>query len=81
MDDWWFGELRVGPYGSWIKPHRPFLASYSRRDGSDTLHIKMLRKVRKEDFKVRYFEPDTIEVEISRLPAAQDSARYYLIQV
>jgi len=72
MDDCWFGELRFGPYSSWIKPYRPLLVSYSRKDNSDTLHIKMLRRVRKEDIKVRYFEPDTIEVEISRLPAAKE---------
>ena len=69
-DEFWRG--RCWPYGGWIVPYRPFWVTHSRTDTSDMLQIRMDRRVRKEDIKVRFVEPDRIEVEVQRRPPGDE---------
>lgn len=60
------------PFGGWFAPYRPFWVTYSRTDTSDILHICLDRRVRKEDVKARFIEPDRIEIEVQRRPAGEE---------
>jgi hypothetical protein len=70
---WWdeFWRGRWWPLG-WFGPYRPFWVTYLRSETSDILHIRLDRKVRKEDVKVRLVEPETIEIEVKRRPLGEE---------
>jgi hypothetical protein len=69
-DESWRG--RSWPYGGGFAPYRPFWVTYWRTDNCDVLHIRVDRRVRKEDIKVRFIDPDRIEVEVQRRPAGEE---------
>lgn len=62
---WW-------PPAGWPRPYTPFWVAYSRTDNSDILNIRSERRLRKEDVKVRFIEPDRIEIEVQRRPAGEE---------
>ena len=74
MTDCWWDESWRGwwPFGGSFASYRPFWVSYWRTDATDVLQIRVERRLRKEDIKVRFIEPDRIEVEIQRRPAGEE---------
>jgi len=67
-DEFWdepFG-LRLGPWGFWAGPYRPFGVRYSRTEASHILRIRIRPTVKKEEVKVRMVEPGVLEVEWPR---------------
>jgi hypothetical protein len=69
-DEFWRG--RYWPAGPWFDPYRPFWITYSRTDTSDLIHIRVDRRMRKEDIKVRFIDPDRIEIELQRRPPGEE---------
>ena len=72
---WWaeFPTGRIWPPSPWPQPFEgPFIVNWTRRDTSDVLQIRARRRIRKEDVKVRFLEPDTIEVEVPRRAAGEE---------
>jgi hypothetical protein len=65
-DEFWWGRWR--PFSGWVGPYSPFWVTYSPTDTSDILQVRVDRRVRKEDIKVRFVEPDRIEIEVQRKP-------------
>jgi hypothetical protein len=74
MLPYWWDEFPRARWarGRWFGPYRPFWITYSQTETSDILHIRSERRLRKEDVKVRFIEPDRIEIEIQRRPASEE---------
>lgn len=45
---------------------------HQKLDTSDVLHIRIDRRVRKEDIKVRFVEPDRIDIEVQQRPPGEE---------
>jgi len=63
--DEFFG-CRIGPFGFWAHPHRPFGIRYSRTDKSHIIRIRIRPEVKKEEIKARLIEPGILEIEWPR---------------
>jgi len=74
MSPYWWDEFPRArwPRGGWFGPYRPFWITYNQTGTSDILDIRSERRLRKEDVKVRFVEPDRIEIEIQRRPAGEE---------
>jgi hypothetical protein len=75
MAHYWRDEFWRGPWwppGGWLGQYRPFCVTYTRTDTSDILQVRVDRRVRKEDIKVRFIEPDRIDIEVQRKPAGDE---------